>query len=82
LTQYWIKFDVLTGAVDGAATGVWLDAFAVSGDPNPFYEWFVSDPGISQAVTGTFSVTIDDGAGTPDPTYVITRSVDMTAVQT
>jgi hypothetical protein len=84
LEQYWIKFDVTAGAVDAtsAATATWIDAWSTSGDLEPYMRWFVSDPGTENSVEGTFSVTGDDGGGSPDLTTVITRAVTLTAVQT
>ena len=84
LLQYWIKFDITSGSVDAlsAATGTWIDAWANSGDANPYSRWFVTDPGTTGAVEGTFTVTSDDGGGSPDLTVAITRAVKLTAVQT
>jgi hypothetical protein len=85
LLKYWIRFDVLTGAVDtsSAATGVWLDAYDTAEDVNKYVQWFVAEPGTSQAVTGTFTIAPDNGTGgTPDTDLSITRNISLTANQT
>ena len=82
LNQYWIKMDVVSGTALGSTTGIWLDAYAPTGNPNPYYEWYVVDPGGSQGFIGNVSVTPDDGAGSPDLQYAITAQVSLSAVQT
>ena len=63
-------------------TDTWIDAWSTSGDLEPYMRWFVSDPGTPGPVIGEFSVTSDDGGGSPDLTVAITRSVNLAAVQT
>jgi len=82
LQTYWIKFEVLTGAVEGAAIDTWLDVYVPTGSPTPWYEWYVNDPGTTQEVTAELSIAPDDGGGSPNLAYAITRNVDLTAGQT
>jgi hypothetical protein len=85
LLTYWIRFDVLTGAVDtgSAATGTWIDAYSTAEDVDKFMQWYVASPGTSQAVTGTFTIAPDNGTGgTPDTDLSVTRNVSLTANQT
>ncbi len=85
LLTYWIRFDVLTGAVDTSseATGVWIDAYSNALEVNKYHQWFVAEPGTSQAVTGTFTIAPDTGTGgVPDEDFAITRNVTLTANQT
>jgi hypothetical protein len=84
LLQYWIRFDVLTGAVDtsSAAVGTWIDAYSTALDVNKYMQWFVADPGTSQAVTGTFTIAPDTGGGTPNEDFSVTRSITLIADQT
>ena len=82
LNQYWVKMAAVSGTAEGSAVDVWLDAYAVSGNPDPYYEWYVLDPGTTQDFVGWFSVAPDDGAGSPDTQYEITVQVNLSAVQT
>jgi hypothetical protein len=84
LLQYWIRFDVLTGAVDtsSAAVGTWIDAYSTAEDVNKYMQWYVADPGTSQAVTGTFTIAPDTGGGTPNEDFSVTRSITLIADQT
>jgi hypothetical protein len=81
LQQYWLQFEVLTGAVLGAGGDVWVDAYTPVGQAQEFWEWYVADPEISQAVTGRWHVAPDDGGGSPDLTKMVTRNVTLTATQ-
>ena len=81
LQSYWIKFEVLSGSVEGSTADVWLDVYVPTGGPQPYYEWYVSDPGTTQTVTAELSVAPDDGGGSPNLNYAITRSVTLTAGQ-
>ena len=84
LLTYWIRFDVLTGALDTGSDpdGVWLDAYANALAVDKFVRWYVADPGTSQAVTGTFSVEPDTGkGGVQDLDFGIVRNSSLTAVQ-
>ncbi len=83
LLEYWIRFDMLSGAVDNGSfpTGVWIDAYSTSLNVNKYMNWFVADPGASQAVTGTFTIAPDNG-GIPDMQFAIARNIDLTANQT
>lgn len=85
LTEYWIKFEVTSGtAIERTASTVdtWLDAYDVVGDPDEFYGWYVQDPGVSQTVSGIFTIAPDDGGGSPDEGQAISRYVTLTASQT
>lgn len=84
LLQYWIRFDVLTGAVDTSseATGVWIDAYTNNGAVNAYHQWLVAFPGTSQAVSGTFAIAPDTGSGLPDEDFTVTRSITLIANQT
>jgi hypothetical protein len=85
LLTYWIRFDVLTGAVDASseATGIWIDAYANALAVNKYHQWFVADPGTSQACTGTFTIAPDTGTGgIPDEDFAVTRNVTLIANQT
>jgi hypothetical protein len=50
-------------------------------DVNKYVQWFVAEPGTSQEVTGTFAIAPDDGGGSPDTGFTITRNVSLTANQ-
>jgi len=84
LLQYWIRFDVLTGAVDtnSAAVVVWIDAYSTPLDVNKYMQWFVAFPGTSQEVTGTFAIAPDTGAGIPNEDFTITRNIILIANRT
>jgi hypothetical protein len=84
LLQYWIRFDVLTGAVDTSSdnTGVWIDAFTNNGAVNAYNQWLVAFPGTSQEVTGTFAIAPDTGGGVPNEDFTVTRNVSLTANRT
>ena len=79
---FWIRFEVLTGAVleaPDSPEGVWIDAAQLSGTPNQYASWYVNLGGEAQAI---FTVAPDDGAGTPDMDFAISRYVTLSAVQT
>jgi hypothetical protein len=78
---YWIKFEVITGAVNehpNSPIDVWIDAAQVAGFPNQFIGWYVLD---GEAVTAQVTVAPDDGGGTPDEDFAISRYVTMSATQ-
>jgi len=78
---YWVKFEVITGSVNeqpNSPIDTWIDAAAVAGYPNQFIGWYVLD---GESVTATISAAPDDGGGTPDEDFAISRYVTMSATQ-
>jgi hypothetical protein len=79
--QYWIKFEVLNGtALESANSPVdtWIDAGVLFGTPNQYASWYVNIGGYCQA---QFTVAPDDGLGSPDLDFAISRYVTMSAEQ-
>ena len=80
-STFWLKFEVLTGAVneqDNSPIDVWIDAAGVAGFPNQFVGWYVI---AGQSVQAKFTLAPDDGGGTPDEDFAISRFVTMSATQ-
>ena len=79
--QWWVKFEVIAGTVNeqaNSAVDTWLDSVATFGFPDEFVGWYVLD---GETVTGKFSIAPDDGGGTPDTDFEISRYVTMSATQ-
>jgi len=79
---FFIKFEVLSGSVNEAPDSpidTWIDAAQLAGTPNQYAAWFVS---LGGSVTAKVTIAPDDGGGTPDPDYAISRYVIMSAIQT
>jgi hypothetical protein len=79
---YWIKFEVLSGAVNERADSpidTWIDAANVAGFANQYVGWYVLD---GEAVTAQVTAAPDDGGGSPDLDFAISRYVTMSATQT
>jgi len=79
--EYWIRFDVLNGSVletPNSPVDTWIDAGLLIGTPNQFASWYVNAGG---AASCKFTVAPDDGGGSPDLDFAISRYVTMSAVQ-
>jgi len=79
--QYWIKFTVITGTVNEQTSSpidTWIDAANIAGYPSPFVGWYVLD---GESVTAQITAAPDDGGGTPDEDFAISRYVTMSATQ-
>ena len=79
---FYLKFEVIGGAVnetDDSPIDTWIDAADLAGTPNQFASWYVN---VNESATAIFSVAPDDGAGSPDPDYTISRYVTLSAIQT
>lgn len=84
LQQYWIKFEMVSGAVVERANSpvdTWIDAYSVVGEIDEFIGWYVSDPGTTAAAQGIFHLAPDDGGGSPDIGKSISRYVTLSADQ-
>jgi hypothetical protein len=78
---YWIQFEVLSGTVteqDNSPIDVWIDAAQQAGFPEPFAGWFLT----SGSAIAKFTAAPDDGGGSPDMDFAISRYVTLTAEQT
>jgi hypothetical protein len=79
---FWIRFEVQVGSVLedlDSPIDTWIDAAQLAGTPNQFASWYVNLGGSAQAI---FTVAPDDGFGSPDMDFAISRYVTLSAVQT
>ena len=79
---FYLKFQVISGAVnesDDSPIDTWIDAATLAGTTNGYAAWYVN---VGESAYAQFSVAPDDGAGSPDPDYTISRYVSLSAVQT